>query len=272
MKRSLALALAAACVLGCQKQPSADQVAARVNTAVLTQQDFNEALPPGMADIPTAGKEDFVRRWINSELLYQEAKRRGLHKDPKIVKQLKDIEREMLANNLLQKEIIEKQAVNEADAKAYFDKHQEEYQVEVRLSQILVNSQDQAAQIKAALDKGADFGKLAREKSLDTLTRSRGGDLVAYIPRGSGNLPLDFEETVFVLPAGGISAPIKLPDGYRIIKVAERRPALDRVKFEDVRDGLMYALNMARQKQSFEALVEQLKSKAKVESHPERLK
>ncbi len=76
----------------------------------------------------------------------------------------------------------------------------------------------------------------------------------------------------FVLPAGGISAPIKLPDGYRIIKVAERRPALDRVKFEDVRDGLMYALNMARQKQSFEALVEQLKSKAKVESHPERLK
>lgn len=108
MSRILALALVAACLLGCQKQPPADQVAARVNAAVLTQEDFNDDLPPGMADISASGKEDYVRRWINSELLYQEARRRGLHKDPKIVKQLKNIEREMLANNLLQKEIIEK--------------------------------------------------------------------------------------------------------------------------------------------------------------------
>lgn len=269
--RQIALILVLAAIFGCRKQPAADQVVARVNQEALTVQEFRDALPQGLADIPASGKEDLVRQWINGELMYQEAKRQGLHRDPKMAKQLKDFEKDFLANQLIQREIIEKNSATEAEARAYFDQRQDEFQVEIRLAQILLAGKEEADQAKARLDQGADFARLAREVSGDSLSRARGGDLVAYFPRGSGNIPLDVEEAVFTLKAGGISQPVKRPDGYRVFKVTDRRPVLERVKFEDVREGLLYAMNMERKKKAYEEMVDRLRAGAKVESHPERL-
>lgn len=271
MRRLLILCLAAAAAAGCRQKAAEDQVVARVNREVLTVQDFRDAMPQGMADIPAEGKEDMLRQWINGELFYQEAKKQGLHRDPKVAKQLRDIERDFLANHLIQREIIEKNSATEADARAYFEQRQEEFQVEVRLSQILTAKREEAELAKARLDKGEDFAKLARELSSDSLSRLRGGDLGGYLRRGSGRIPLDVEEAVFPLKSGGVSQPVKRPDGYRIFKVTDRRPVLDPARFEDVSEGLLYAINMERKKKAYEEMVERLKSGAKVESHPERL-
>lgn len=272
MRELLAACLIAATVLGCRQKVDESQVVARVNQSVLTCHDFQEAMPQGLTGISEAGKEEILRQWINGELFYQEARRQGLHRDPKVAKQLKDIERDFLANQLMMREVYEKQSVGEAEARAYFEQHQEEYQTELRLSQILVATKEEADQIRSKLDQGVDFAKLARESSIDSLTRIRGGDLSAYLRRGSGYIPLDFEEAVFSLKAGGVSQPIRHRDGYLIIKVTERRPALEKVKFEDVQEGLISVLSMDQKKKAYEQLVEKLKSGAKVESHPERLK
>jgi len=263
------LVLAAA--MGCRPKVADDQVVARVNQATLTKQEFNEAMPQGLSGISEVGKEELLRQWINSELFYQEAKKQGLNRDPKVAKQLKDIERDFLANQLMMREVYEKNSVGEAEARAYFDQHQEEYQAELRFSQMLLPTKDEADKAKEQLDKGADFAKLARELSSDSLTRNRGGDLPAYLRRGSGYIPLDFEETVFALKPGGISQPIRHRDGYLIIKVTERRPALEKVKFEDVQDALISVMSMDRKKKAYEQLVEKLKAGARVESHPERI-
>jgi peptidyl-prolyl cis-trans isomerase C len=271
-KTAVILATLVLAALGCKKQPAEDQVVARVNQEVLTIQDFHDALPQGLADIPAEGKEDLVRQWINGELLYQEAKRQGLHKDPKMAKQLKDFEKDFLANHLIQRDIIEKNSATEAEARAYFDQRQDEFQTEIRLSQILLSGREEAEQAKARLDKGEDFARLARELSADSLSRVRGGDLGGYLRRGSGHIPLDVEEAVFPLKSGGVSQPVKRPDGYRIFRVTDRRPVLERAKFDDIKEGLLYAMNVERKKKAYEELVERLKAGARVESHPEKLK
>lgn len=272
MKKLAAAILITAAAFGCRQKADESQVVARVNQAVLTRQDFQEAMPQGLAGISEPGKEELLRQWINGELFYQEARRQGLHRDPKLAKQIKDIERDFLANQLMMREVYEKNAVGEAEARSYFEQHQEEYQSELRLSQILVTSKEEADQIRGKLEQGADFARLARESSADSITRGRGGDLSAYLRRGSGYIPLDFEEAVFSLKAGGISQPIRHRDGYLIIKVTERRPTLDKVKFEDVQEALISVLSMDRKKKAYEQLVERLRAGAKVESHPERLK
>jgi parvulin-like peptidyl-prolyl isomerase len=272
MKKLAAAILITAAVFGCRQKADESQVVARVNQAVLTRQDFQEAMPQGLAGISEPGKEELLRQWINGELFYQEARRLGLHRDPKVAKQIKDIERDFLANQLMMREVYEKNAVGEAEARAYFEQHQEEYQSELRLSQILVPGKEEADQVRGKLAQGADFAKLAREVSRDSLTKIRGGDLPAYLRRGSGYFPLDFEEAVFSLKPGGVSQPIRHRDGYLIIKVTERRPTLEKVKFDDVQEALISVLNMDRKKKAYEQLVERLRSGAKVESHPERLK
>ncbi len=259
-------------VFGCGKEPSDQPAIARVNKAVLVQQDFNDILPEGMTNVPPAQKEEFVRRWVNTELFYQEAIKKGLDKDAKIAKQIRDLQKEILANQFIQKEIVEKLKVAENEAKEYFDAHQEEYQSEIKLSQILAATADQAQMIKASLDNGEDFAKLAREKSLDPTTKDKGGDLGIYLRRGSGQIPIDFEEKVFSLKKGGVSEPIKLSDGFHIMKVTDRRTSPQGVKFEDIRDDLVYGLTMFRQKNRFDHVSDSLRQVSKVESHPELIK
>ncbi|MDP2806647.1 MAG: peptidyl-prolyl cis-trans isomerase [bacterium] len=257
---------------GCKKEQPQGQVVARVNKAVLTDSDVKDYLPNGAAGISPAQKEEFLRRWVDTELFYQEAVKKGLDKDPKVAKQLRDLKREILANQLLQKEVVEKQNVSEAEVKAYFELHQTEFQNNVRYSQIVVQSPEEAAAIKSALDGGADFAKIARERSLDAASRANGGDMAGYLQRGSGEMPLDFEEKLFALAKGQTSDAIKLFNGYFIIKVTDRKPVWPPVKFEDVREGLSNGMTMSRQKIAFDNLTEELKKTAQVETHPDLIK
>lgn len=258
--------------IGCQKKSSDQPVIAKVNKAVLVQQDFNDILPEGAGNITPAQKEEFVRRWVNTELFFQEATKKGLAKDPKISKQIRDLQKEILANQFIQKEIVEKLKVADTEARDYFEKHQEEYQGEIKLSQILVATAEEAAMIKASLDNGGDFAKLAREKSADPTTKERSGDLGIYLRRGSGQIPIDFEEKVFSLKKGGVSEPIRLSDGYHIMKVTDKRISAQSVRFEDIREDLVYGLTMLKQKIRFDQLSDSLNQAAKVESHPELIK
>lgn len=257
---------------GCKKELPQGQVVARVNKTVLTEADVKDYLPNGAAGISPAQKEEFLRRWVDTELFYQEALKKGLDKDPKVAKQLRDLKREILANQLLQKEVVEKQSVSEAEVKTYFDMHQTEFQNNVRYSQIVVQSPEEAASIKTALNGGADFAKLAKERSLDGNSRANGGDMAGYLQRGSGEMPLDFEEKLFALAKGQTSEVIKLFNGYFIIKVTDKKPVWPPVKFEDVREGLSNGMTMSRQKTAFDNLTEDLKKTAQVETHPELIK
>lgn len=276
MKRTtvagLALIAALSLTAGCKKELPQGQVVARVNKTVLTESDVKDYLPNGAAGISAAQKEEFLRRWVDTELFYQEALKKGLDKDPKVAKQLRDLKREILANQLLQKEVVEKQNVSEADVRTYFDQHQAEFQNNVRYSQIVVQSPEEAAAIKTALNGGADFVKTAKERSLDANSRANGGDMAGYLQRGSGEMPLDFEEKLFALAKGQTSDVIKLFNGYFIIKVTDKKPVWPPVKFEDVRDGLTNGMTMSRQKTAFDGLTEDLRKTAQVETHPELIK
>ena len=277
MKRmTMALVLSLVLMLlagaGCKKEQPQGQVVARVNKTVLTDGDVKDYLPNGAAGISPAQKEEFIRRWVDTELFYQEAIKKGLDKDPKVAKQLRDLKREILANQLLQKEVVEKQVVGEAEVKAYFDQHQTEFQNNIRYSQIVVQSPEEAASIKTALDGGADFAKIAKERSLEASSRANGGDMAGYLQRGSGEMPLDFEEKLFSLAKGATSDPIKLFNGYFIVRVTDRKPVWPPVKYEDVREGLSNGMTMSKQKLAFDALTEELKKTAKVETHPELIK
>ena len=92
----------------------------------------------------------------------------------------------------------------------------------------------QAEALRRRVLAGADFAKLAREKSGDRLTASKGGDLGFVVP---GVMDAAFEKALFGLKVGEVSQPVRSRYGWHLIKLEAIRPEKRR-PFEKVRPEL----------------------------------
>jgi peptidyl-prolyl cis-trans isomerase SurA len=87
---------------------------------------------------------------------------------------------------------------------------------------VKASAEHQADSIHALLQKGADFGSVARAASGDNLSYQQGGELPEF---GVGRYDSIFEATAFGLGRdGAISKPVLSSFGYHIIKRLERKP------------------------------------------------
>jgi foldase protein PrsA len=97
---------------------------------------------------------------------------------------------------------------------------------------IMVATEKEALEVKKRLEAGEDFATLARELSIDGMTRDKGGD-VGWTPRGVLNPQIEYD--VWDLETGVISDPIIFYDiedpsnmeplGFYIFMVSERADA-----------------------------------------------
>jgi parvulin-like peptidyl-prolyl isomerase len=86
----------------------------------------------------------------------------------------------------------------------------------------------EARDLHAQAVGGANFAKLAEEKSQDPGSAKQGGDLGFF---GRGQMVAPFDEAAFALKVGEISDVVETPFGYHIIKLEERRgPTLAEIK------------------------------------------
>lgn len=92
---------------------------------------------------------------------------------------------------------------------------------EYRASHILVVTEEQAKDLKAQLDGGADFAELAKANSTDG-SSAGGGDLGWF---GPGMMVKPFEDAVIALQPGQVSAPVQTQFGWHLILLAETRNA-----------------------------------------------
>jgi len=117
-------------------------------------------------------------------------------------------------------------AVTDGELETYFDNHQSDYKrVERRkVAHILVKGDSSAAKEKAELllaelKKGADFGKLATQKSDDAYSAKNSGLLDWF---EAGVMDPDFDTASFALTKDApLSALVKSSFGYHIIKLMD---------------------------------------------------
>lgn len=121
----------------------------------------------------------------------------------------------------------------EEDLKKYYEDNKASFGTpeQVRASHILVEKKEDAEAILKQLKDGADFAKLAAEKSIDTASKVKGGDLNWF---GRGMMNQQFEEAAFKLSKDELSGVVQSPEGYHIIKLTDKKaavtPTYDEVK------------------------------------------
>jgi len=106
---------------------------------------------------------------------------------------------------------------------------------------------------------GADFAELARLNSEDG-TAARGGDLGWVYP---GDTVPEFERAMSALAPGELSAPVRTPFGYHLIRVEERRAA--DVSAERRRMQARQALRERKADEAYQEWLRQLRDRTYVE-------
>jgi foldase protein PrsA len=147
--------------------------------------------------------------------------------------------RDIVKNGLQQQKLFDHVTrgvrFTDADAKAYYEEHPDEFKVAAGrvASHILVETEAEANSIRAEATPES-FARLAEENSTDTGSAKQGGSLG---PIQKGQLVPEFEKVAFALEDGEISQPVKTQFGWHIITV-DVTPART-TSFADAKDQII---------------------------------
>ena len=169
-----------------------------------------------------ANKQAAISDLVATEIALQEARKSNILERPEIKKLIKDYTRNVLLKTWT-KEKVESFDINDEAVKTAYDERVTKLaSKEYNARHILVKTEDEAKVIIKDLDGGADFEKLAKEKSTGP-SGSNGGSLGWF--KAQTMVPA-FANAVKLMSKGDISKePVKTQFGFHIIKVEDSRDA-----------------------------------------------
>ncbi len=253
---SLALAAVMALPVAAETEPSADTVVARVNGDEITLGHVlatAAGLPPQYQQLDDEVLYQFiVEQLVQQQLLSQEQ----AELTPLNALMLENEERSLKAVQTVNQ--ITDTQVNDDAIQAAYDAQFAEFQGEdeFNASHILVATEDEAKEIKAQLDEGADFAELAKEKSTGP-SGPNGGALGWF---GKGEMVPEFEQAVIGLEKGQISDPVQTQFGWHVLILNDKRKS-EVPELDEVRDDLAQTVRQ----EAIQAKIDELTQAGKIE-------
>jgi peptidyl-prolyl cis-trans isomerase C len=244
MKKFLASAAVTALLalpVAAQDAPTADTVLATVNGTDITLGHviaMQQMLPPQYQELPDnvlfdGLLEQLVQQEILASVAEQDVTRRM---ELGLANERRAFLAAMLLDNIGMADLPEAEVQAEYDAQYGSVGGVTEYNA----SHILLETEADAVAVIEALAEGADFAELAQERSTGP-SGPNGGQLGWFT---AGMMVPTFEEAVFALEVGEVSAPVETQFGWHVVVLNDMReqeaPALEDVRGE-LEDGLRRA-------------------------------
>jgi peptidyl-prolyl cis-trans isomerase C len=238
----------------------AEDVVATVNGQPLSKSGFDLYLQTierqSNREVPEEQKPQMLDQYIGMHLAVNAAEKSGLTKEREIKDQLELARMNVIVDAALQK-YLEDHPVSDEELKPEYDAQVAAMPREYHARHILVEDKASADAITKQLADGADFAKLATQKSKDSSSQS-GGDLGWFTP---DSMVKPFADAVAKLKPGEVtSEPVQSQFGWHVIKLEESRASAP-PPFEDVKDQVKVFV----QRKKLQAYLEQLRNDAKVE-------
>ena len=238
------------------------------------------------SDSSDSRRNVLFRELVTEQLLLQEAEREGisvaeqeigrqldgwLSEGQEATPELRERVRTLLKiQKFIKEEIGDQIQVGNQEMFRYYQSRSQEYIIndEAHVLELLLEDRDRAEEIHSQLNFGdvRTFKNLARSYSKG-LTADAGGDLGTF---ERGQLPEDFEKTIFKLKPGEISPVFRSVEGYHIFMMEEWVPRHAQ-KFYEVQDTVFEKLVADKERVALDQYVEQLLRTASIEIHDETL-
>jgi len=253
----------AALAAGCSRVPQSP-VVARVGDAVLTVDDIFRSIPPEYRERITREQNvNYVKQWIDTELLYQEALKRKMRREKPIRERLARMERDLLSAEMLSRAQLAAADLNISDTmiQEYYDQNRETLTRQsdvVRLLHMALDKQALAQSLKSQATP-ANFATLAAQHS----TQSPDDPLNApYVE--IDELPPAMQGPVRAARVGSVVGPITIDSTFHLLCVVDRQSAGSTATLDEVREMIADRLASHVQKREIERLIEELRLKTNV--------
>lgn len=226
---------------------------------------------------------EFADGRIKSEIFEQGAQRLGYAKDPRVAAFLdRTIMQLFIRQEIERAEQIE--SITDEQVAAYYNEHPDEFRRPEmrRASHILVGSRQEAKEVITEVEAGTNktFGVIAKQRSLDTETKLRGGDLLYFTKDGrtvgsADDAAVDaaLVKATFTLKEKSdiTKNPIDVGEGrWSVLQLTAIRPA--RVQsLEDASSGIRRRMWREDRKAALDKLLSDLRTELQPKTYPERL-
>ncbi|MBD3390379.1 MAG: hypothetical protein GF418_00050 [Chitinivibrionales bacterium] len=254
----------------CQKRTDSP-IIARVGRAVLTLDDVYERIPPEYSDrISREQKINYVKQWIDTELLYQEALRQNIHRETEIRERLNEMRRDLLSAEIISRNSFAagKYTVSEDAVRAHYEEHRDSFVREtdvIKSLEIVVDDLKTAWNVRNQVTHD-NFLDLAVRYSTAPVQDPRS---LPYVPVNL--LPPAVADVVVAIKVNGTTAPIEVDGAFHIIRVLDKQEAGTTCSLEEVREDIISTLSTEAQKRHMEDLLSNLRLKVDHEFHFDRI-
>lgn len=206
---------------------------------------------------------------IGMLVLEEAAVRSGYGERDVVVHPTKDYADSMLVLAYLEDVLSARVKIADAEVAAYYDSTRERFRDPsvYRIATLTRMEQDQAAADRELLVAGTDFAWLARRNSIDEV-REKGGERPEVNGEQLGPALVGVLDS---LRLGDISRPLKVDNGYMLIKLLDRREGPIR-PLERVAENIRYHLERARELQEIELTIQTLRRNADIELREDMIK
>ncbi|MCO4760082.1 MAG: peptidyl-prolyl cis-trans isomerase [Myxococcales bacterium] len=237
-------------------------------------------------------RKKFLLKWVQFEVMAEEARRQGLDKDPRVL----DAAKQQMVRRLVQQSVlgtISHKSITDADVKAYYDNNQRLYhkplQVEVR--HIVLSDRKRAQTIHDELQAGSQdspaklaalwkdyIGRVTEDKAsipyLGTL-----GMVSKTLPKGATQaeidrlnaIPMSLREAAIGMETYTLSKVIQSPRGYHILYAVSRSPAVDK-PLKQVSRSIRQRLLKRKRDLGRKAFIDNLMTDVKVEYNDDAIR
>ncbi|MEW5984237.1 MAG: peptidyl-prolyl cis-trans isomerase [Acidobacteriota bacterium] len=189
----------------------------------------------------------------------------------------RNLEKQMVINQVQQVEVMSRVAVSEAEARAYYEANTREFTTPktVTLRELVVNVQAEGAMINVAADEaardkveavlarikaGESFEKIVGEIS-DSPSKANGG-LVG--PLNEDELAADIRTLIDPLKPGEVTSVFRTPRGYAVFKL-ESVTQSEIKAFDAARDDIADRVFQTKRRGEFEKYIRKLRGQAIIE-------
>lgn len=210
-----------------------------------------------LGDLPAKLRYPFLIEYlVERHLLAQAAVKQGIADTEEYKQRLAFYQAKALRDAYFNSTI--KPSVTDEEVKAAYDKEASKVKVSerVRARHILVQTEKEAKDVLARLNKGEKFEDIAKQVSLDG-SKDYGGDLGYF---SAEEMVPEFSKAAFLLKIGETSAPVKTDYGWHVIKVEDRKQG-GAQPFDQVKAGIKAVL----MRKKVQDTVSDLRKQAKIE-------
>jgi peptidyl-prolyl cis-trans isomerase C len=235
-----------------------DKVLATVNGESISEKDLDRFVSQNAkGNKGQINRQQVLNEMISRELVYQDALKQGLDKDPEVLKKLEAIKVNLILGAAMEN-IMSKPAIKDSELKSMYDEKLAEFNVkEFKARHILLKNKSDAEKVITELDMGGDFAELAKKKSTGPSGKN-GGDLGWFAPQ---QMVPEFSTAVGKMEKGSYTKqPVQTQFGWHVIKLEDTRQA-EAPSFEQVKPQLQKVVQQRR----VNDYLQSLKDKANIE-------